>query len=190
MLQACIQVLHRSGLDRLTTTAVADRAGVSVGTLYQYFPNKRALLLAVLKQHLGMVADSVVHAARTSKGLPQRDVVAAVVSAFVSAKFSDAKSSRVLYGVSAELGGPAVVRGSAERARHALEAALADAPDSGDAGVAGDLQIVSSMLISMMIGPVQHALEAGNAAPPPEVLSRELTTAMLGYLTYRKAVDC
>jgi AcrR family transcriptional regulator len=41
--EATIQVLLAVGLDRLTTTRVAEREGVSVGTQYQYFPNKRAL---------------------------------------------------------------------------------------------------------------------------------------------------
>jgi AcrR family transcriptional regulator len=49
---ATIQVLPKSGADRLTTVHVAQRAGVSVGTLYQYFPNKQALLFAVLERHL------------------------------------------------------------------------------------------------------------------------------------------
>jgi AcrR family transcriptional regulator len=38
--EATFQVLLAVGPDRLTTTRVAERAGVSVGTLYQYFPNK------------------------------------------------------------------------------------------------------------------------------------------------------
>ncbi|ABE33346.1 bacterial regulatory s, tetR family protein [Paraburkholderia xenovorans LB400] len=45
---ATIQVLLADGLQRLTTIRVAERAGVSVGTLYQYFPQKQALLFAVL----------------------------------------------------------------------------------------------------------------------------------------------
>ena len=49
--EATIPVLLAVGLDRLTTTRVAERAGVSVGTLYQYYPNKQELLLAVLKVH-------------------------------------------------------------------------------------------------------------------------------------------
>jgi len=42
--EATIQVLLSHGPDRLTTTRVADRAGVTVGTLYQYYPNKPSLL--------------------------------------------------------------------------------------------------------------------------------------------------
>jgi AcrR family transcriptional regulator len=52
---ATIQVLLQAGFENLTTTKVALRAGVSVGTLYQYFPNKSALLAAVLEQYLATV---------------------------------------------------------------------------------------------------------------------------------------
>lgn len=47
--EATIQVLLSHGLERLTTTRVAERAGVSVGTLYQYYPNKQSLLFAVIE---------------------------------------------------------------------------------------------------------------------------------------------
>jgi AcrR family transcriptional regulator len=49
--EATIQVLLSHGADRLTTTRVAERAGVSVGTLYQYYPKKQSLLFAVLVNH-------------------------------------------------------------------------------------------------------------------------------------------
>ncbi|WP_050477135.1 TetR family transcriptional regulator [Herbaspirillum rhizosphaerae] len=44
VLEAAIQVLAQEGAQRFTTTRVAERAGVSVGSLYQYFPNKAAIL--------------------------------------------------------------------------------------------------------------------------------------------------
>lgn len=44
ILEAAVQVLATEGADRFTTTRVAERAGVSVGSLYQYFPNKAAIL--------------------------------------------------------------------------------------------------------------------------------------------------
>jgi AcrR family transcriptional regulator len=44
ILDAAVQVLAQAGAQRFTTKRVADRAGVSVGSLYQYFPNKAALL--------------------------------------------------------------------------------------------------------------------------------------------------
>ena len=44
ILQAAIRVLEREGAQRFTTIRVAKEAGVSVGSLYQYFPNKQAIL--------------------------------------------------------------------------------------------------------------------------------------------------
>src|SRR3954471_16338061 len=47
ILDAAIQVLAKEGAQRFTTARVAERDGVSVGSLYQYFPNKAAILLRV-----------------------------------------------------------------------------------------------------------------------------------------------
>jgi AcrR family transcriptional regulator len=44
ILQAAIQVLAKEGASRFTTARVAEKAGVSIGSLYQYFPNKAAIL--------------------------------------------------------------------------------------------------------------------------------------------------
>lgn len=44
ILDAAVQVLEKEGASRFTTARVAERAGVSVGSLYQYFPNKAAIL--------------------------------------------------------------------------------------------------------------------------------------------------
>jgi AcrR family transcriptional regulator len=59
ILQATIQVLLKAGKEQLTTTRMALRAGVSVGSLYQYFPNKSALLQAALKRHLAEFTEAV-----------------------------------------------------------------------------------------------------------------------------------
>jgi len=47
ILQAAAQVLEARGEDPLSTKTIADRAGVSIGTLYQYFPNRDAILVAL-----------------------------------------------------------------------------------------------------------------------------------------------
>jgi AcrR family transcriptional regulator len=47
ILQAAAQILEGLGEDALTTKTVAKRAGVSIGTLYQYFPNRDAILVAL-----------------------------------------------------------------------------------------------------------------------------------------------
>src|SRR3984885_7390051 len=68
ILDATIQVLLAVGIERLTTTRVALRAGVSVGTLYQYFPNKSALLQAVLPRHLSAVANAIQQVCEEQQG--------------------------------------------------------------------------------------------------------------------------
>lgn len=47
VLDAAVQVLRKEGAQRFTTARVAQRAGVSVGSIYQYFPNKAAILFRV-----------------------------------------------------------------------------------------------------------------------------------------------
>ena len=50
LLEAASQVLVQQGYDRATTNRIADRAGVSVGTLYRYFDDKEDIFRAVLEQ--------------------------------------------------------------------------------------------------------------------------------------------
>jgi len=52
ILEAAAQVFEEQGYARATTDRIAARAGVSVGSLYQYFPGKDALLVALTEQHL------------------------------------------------------------------------------------------------------------------------------------------
>lgn len=51
LLEAAATVLAESGYDAATMTEIADRAGASIGTLYQYFPNKEAVVLALRTQY-------------------------------------------------------------------------------------------------------------------------------------------
>jgi len=52
ILEATARVLIKHGYDGLTTNAVAQLAGVSIGSLYQYFPNKEALVAGLIGRHL------------------------------------------------------------------------------------------------------------------------------------------
>ena len=84
--QATIQVLLKEGAPRLTTTRVAERAGVSVGTMYQYFPHKKALLYAVLQQHLETVAEAMEAACACYAGQPLAVISDGLVAAYLDAK--------------------------------------------------------------------------------------------------------
>ena len=52
IVDACAQLLASGGYDALTTNAISERAGVSVGTLYEYFPNREAIVGALAENGL------------------------------------------------------------------------------------------------------------------------------------------
>ena len=52
MLEACAQLIDEVGYDGLTTTLIAERAGVAVGSLYQFFPDKRAVVQELTQRNL------------------------------------------------------------------------------------------------------------------------------------------
>ena len=67
ILSAAAGILERDGPARLTTNAVAAEAGVSIGSLYQYFPNKQALTAALIERSAGSLERSVAQAGRDAK---------------------------------------------------------------------------------------------------------------------------
>ncbi len=52
MLKACAELIDELGYDGVTTTLIAERAGVAVGSLYQFFPDKRAVVQELTKRNL------------------------------------------------------------------------------------------------------------------------------------------
>lgn len=131
ILSATIQVLLAQTHGRsaaLTTTRVAQRAGVSVGTLYQYFPNKQALLRAVLERHLGEVVSAVEQACRQHHGRPLSEMAAALVNAFLDAKLKSVPTSAALYAIANDIDGARIGREMARHSCDAVSAMLATAP--------------------------------------------------------------
>ena len=59
ILDATLQLLEADGLDRLTTNHIAARAGVSIGTIYQYFPDKKAILAALAERKAVAVREGI-----------------------------------------------------------------------------------------------------------------------------------
>ncbi|ETI62864.1 hypothetical protein GCM10007301_50850 [Azorhizobium oxalatiphilum] len=101
--EATIQVLLHGGARALTTNRIAERAGVSVGTLYQYFPAKEALLYALVSRHLDKAGQAVEQACQAHSGASLSDCADTFVDAYIDAKAGDVAVSRALYHASTEL---------------------------------------------------------------------------------------
>jgi AcrR family transcriptional regulator len=178
ILEATIQVLLNVGKERLTTTRVASRAGVSVGTLYQYFPNKSALLQAALKRHLTQVTDAVELVCKEQKGKTLEQMVTALVATFLDAKMKDAKTSVALYSVSSDVDGARIVQQMGVRTNKAIVLMLASAREP----LTTDPQLVASVLQGTMAGVSRRLLESGAAEKQFDTLRRELIILACAYV--------
>jgi len=62
ILEGAANLLERQGLEGYTTNDIAARAGVSIGSLYQYFPNKDAVTIALIEREMAGMVDEVIAA--------------------------------------------------------------------------------------------------------------------------------
>jgi AcrR family transcriptional regulator len=174
---ATIQVLLKEGADRLTTVRVAQRAGVSVGTLYQYFPNKQALLFAVLERHMMMVAKAVEEACAANHFQPLEIMVDELINRFIDAKLTDRSASMALYRIAAEPGGSLIV----DRVRRRYERAMLAMFQTARLPVSADVKYMTHMIFLTMSGTLRGYLE-GNASPGTTKMLREhLAKLVLAY---------
>jgi AcrR family transcriptional regulator len=178
ILEATIQVLLLVGKERLTTTRVAARAGVSIGTLYQYFPNKSALLQGALKRHLIEVTEAVERVCKEQDGRTLRQMATALITAFMEAKMRDAKTSVALYYVSSDVDGARILREMRARTDEAIVAMLATASDP----LATDPQLVSFMLQGAMVGVSRRMLESSTPQKQLDALRTEMIVMVCAYL--------
>lgn len=66
MLESCAQLIDEVGYDGVTTTLIAERAGVAVGSLYQFFPDKRAVVQALTTRNLDRFMELIVQKLSTA----------------------------------------------------------------------------------------------------------------------------
>ena len=178
ILQATVQVLLKDGSLKLTTTRVAERAGVSVGTLYQYFPNKSALLQALLKQHLEGTSVAVEAACESLRGASLAAMAEGITAAFVKAKFRDIETSVALYAVSDDVEGRLIARGMHAR----VTAAMAGLFETARPHTVAEPGAVAATLLSAMAGVSRGMLESGVKRDSMATLERELTRLVRAYL--------
>jgi AcrR family transcriptional regulator len=96
ILEATARVLKHAGFDGLTTNAVAAKAGVSIGSLYQYFPNKEALVSALIERHCEEMNSAILAELANVANLPIAQGARAVIELTFSAHAIDPALHRVL----------------------------------------------------------------------------------------------
>jgi AcrR family transcriptional regulator len=87
ILEAAAQVLEARGEDALATKTVAERAGVSIGTLYQYFPNRDAILVALADreaQRIGERMRALIDRHPENTEDPRRVMVKALIRSYAA----------------------------------------------------------------------------------------------------------
>ena len=178
VLEATLQVLVAVGKERLTTTRVAERAGVSVGTLYQYFPNKSSLLQATLRRHFDGVAAAVLDACQQQRGNTLENMGAELADRFLAAKLADGKSSVALYAVSSDVDGIEIALEMRMKTQGAVRAMLETASD----GPLRDPEMATAVLLGILSGLSRQLLEAPSPESVYPTYRQELRAAVVAYL--------
>ena len=168
ILTAAARVLEQAGLEGFNTNRVAEAAGVSVGSLYQYFPGKTALLAALVRQDAAAFGAALTQAAGAGGSL--RETAEALLDVMISHQSERPALARALDFAERDLGldheDDAVVLAltQAALARHAAELPGLDFTEA-----AQDLMVIGRAL--------------SDSGMNPASMKRRMLRAVLGYLT-------
>lgn len=172
ILEAAAQLIERHGVAAFNTNLVAERAGVSIGSLYQYFPGKDALLIALMRREKERFGEDAQAALAAVDG---RAALAHLVGAAVRHQFGRPELARLL---DVEETRPEAEREvkSASNYRELLRAALdrSDLPPQPDPEIAAD---DLAALVRVLVDSAGVRGESGT-----ERLERRVLGAILGYL--------
>lgn len=176
--EATLQVLVTDGPRRLTTTRVAERAGVSVGTMYQYFAHKQALFYALNERYLDGLADKVENACHAQQGASIDKMIDALVTTYWNAKTERPEVTRALYRSVVDLDNQPLIETFSRRVDAATAAMFASASDATFA----DLPTVSLALLTTIFGTVRSVFERHIPATEARAVQRQLVLMCTAYL--------
>jgi len=161
ILEAAIDLLGAHGYARTSTNRIAARAGVSVGSLYQYFPNKDAIVTALFERHATGIEQvvSIAMADLRRHDLPVREAFRRMLTGFRAMHDANPKLARA---VDPELDGRRqiadMVRRREQRFRDDLACVLAARPDVRR----GNHEVMASLLYEI-VEAVTSAIMHGDA---------------------------
>ncbi|WP_348638427.1 helix-turn-helix domain-containing protein [Paraburkholderia sp. D15] len=173
LLEAAAQVLESKGLEGFNTNAVAERAGVSIGSLYQYFPSKDALTFALMQRESDLFYRDAL-AARDHAGGP--DALDHLISVSVRQQFARPTLARLL---DVEESRPHMR--AALSAKGSMRTLLMEIIEREGLPPQENLVVASRDLMAIIRGLVDAAGEREETDMAS--LIRRVTAAVLGYLT-------
>ncbi len=97
ILDAAARVFAERGYASTTTNHIAECAGVSIGSLYQYFPSKDAVLVALAERHVEHTFAAILEEVRSKREAPVPELLRALVDALVRAHQIEPRLHRVLF---------------------------------------------------------------------------------------------
>jgi len=182
ILRASAHILRTAGWDACNTNAVARRAGVSIGSLYQYFPSKEALVAALAEEHaargLGVLMEAIAAAPQGTLSFPQ--TVRHYIRAMVALHAVDPRLHRVLVEqVSRLKGGFEVVRRVSTQSAALVRSWLETQREHIRAV---DLDVATFMLVTSVESVAHLQVLDRPAQLNQELLVEELSQLVLGYL--------
>lgn len=178
ILDAAARVFERHGYAAGTTNRIAERAGVSIGSLYQYFPNKDAILVALVEQHLdeGTAAAGPVLRALVADPPPLEEGMRRLVEAMVALHRERPRLHRVLF---EEAPRPPALRRRLDRLTATARGAVAAYLRTLDVGRDPEL---AARLVVQVIETVTHELVLRPDGVPVEAYVDEAVALLAGYL--------
>jgi AcrR family transcriptional regulator len=168
----------RDGYAKLTTTRVARRAGVSVGTLYQYFPDKRSLVTALKVRYFGLMAGAVEAALARDDSTDLEAVLRRALVALIGVKREHLDLTKALRGPMAELDGLSFLRDTSEYFASVLAPHLARARP----GEEGAAPRAAAILVAALEGAISHAVYTAPGWLEADWFVDDLVQLAVGYL--------
>jgi AcrR family transcriptional regulator len=180
ILQAATQVFERHGYAAGTTNRIAERAGVSIGSLYQYFPNKDAILVALVHRHLAEgTAALEPHLQRWRCGARFDEVLPGIVHAMVALHAHAPSLHRVLFEES-QL--PPALRTELDELEDRLVALAADALTADPRFRPADPRLSARVVISAIEGLTHRLVLRPPPRTSPEAIAGEITAVVRAYV--------
>ncbi len=173
IVEAAARILEEAGHAGFSTNAVAERAGVSIGSLYQYFPSKDALIGALVRRETSLLLIDAEAAAALSCG---RDALRTFIAACIAHQFRRPKLARLLDFEEARLPFDPETQRVGARIRASIAAMIGrpDLPPQPDPDTA------TRDLVAVIKGMVDAAGQHGET--DPAALMPRVERATFGYL--------